>query len=87
MPKFTLVCDHSCDLDTHIVKHEFTAEHIYDVVEQFEMFLRGAGYVFNGTLDFIDDNLQDDVGHSPAYYDFDRNKPIHEWTAVRRGEE
>lgn len=69
MPKFTLVCDHSCDLDTHVVTHTFTAEHIDDVVSQFEFFLKGAGYYPQGELGFIDE-----VQHSHFYFDTGRNK-------------
>lgn len=54
MPKFTLVCDHSCDLDTHVVSHQFNADTYWEVIEQFEMFLKGAGYVFDGQLDLVD---------------------------------
>ena len=70
MPKFTLVCDHSCDLDTHVVTHQFNAETYWEVLEQFEMFLKGAGYNFDGHLDIV----QDEVVHSDHYYDINRNR-------------
>lgn len=70
MPKFTLVCDHSCDLDTHVVTHQFDAEDIYEVIEQFEFFLKGAGYYPPGTLDFA----IEETDHSHHYFDKDRNK-------------
>jgi hypothetical protein len=54
MPKFKLICDHSCDLDTHVVTHEFDAEYIGDVLDQFKHFLRGAGYYFDGEIDIVD---------------------------------
>lgn len=69
MPKFKLICDHSCDLDTHVVTHEFDAEYLYDVIEQFQMFLKGAGYQFDGDLDIIEDRTK----HSQHYFDKDRN--------------
>ena len=72
MPKFTLICDHSNNLDTHVVKHEFTSEHIYDVLDNFQMFLKGAGYVFDGDIDIVTDDLQ--------------NLFEDEWTAVRRAD-
>ena len=53
MPRFTLICDHSCDLDTHIVTHEFNAENLFDVVDNIDMFLKGAGYVYKGNLEFV----------------------------------
>jgi hypothetical protein len=36
-------------------KIEFEAETLTDILEQFEMFLRGCGYVFDGQLDIVDD--------------------------------
>ena len=76
MPKFTLVCDHSCDLDTHVVTHQFNAEHIDDVIMNMESFLRGAGYFFDGQL-MIDDpkEVQIDLSsHSQHYFDTGRNR-------------
>lgn len=72
MPKFTFICDHSYDLDTHVVRHEFSADQLYDVVEQFEMFLKGAGYSFKGNVDIVDYN--ENTKHSPHYFDKDRNR-------------
>lgn len=69
MPRFTLICDHSCDLDTHIVTHEFNAEYLYDVVDNIDMFLKGAGYVYKGNLEFVEQEQ-----HSKHYYDGDRNR-------------
>lgn len=80
MPKFTLICDHSCALDTHIVRHEFSAETYWEVIEQFEMFLKGAGYSFDGMLDIVDPidetmvTLDLPEQHSPHYFDTERNK-------------
>jgi hypothetical protein len=67
MTKFTLVCDHSCDLDTHVVTHEFNAEYLPDVLMNLEQFLRGAGYIFDGNLTIEDP-------HSEHYYDTERNR-------------
>lgn len=84
MPRFTLICDHSCDLDTHIVTHEFNAEHLYDVVDNIDMFLKGAGYVYKGNLEFVEHEAvgagtNTEFGgagnkHSQYYYDGDRNR-------------
>jgi hypothetical protein len=67
MTKFTLVCDHSCDLDTHVVTHEFNAEYLPDVLMNLEQFLRGAGYIFDGQLTI-------EAPHSKHYYDTERNR-------------
>ena len=36
-------------------KIEFEAESLSSILEQFEMFLRGCGYVFDGQLDIVND--------------------------------
>lgn len=88
MPKFTFICDHSCDLDTHVVTHQFNAETYWEVIEQFEMFLKGAGYSFDGAVGIIPpvEDYSDYGGgstladypefskHSSHYFDKDRNK-------------
>ena len=68
MPRFTLICDHSCDLDTHIVTHEFNAENLFDVVDNIDMFLKGAGYVYKGNLEFVEQETP-----SKHYFEPDRN--------------
>ena len=35
---------------------EFNSEYLYDVIENFEMFLRGCGFHFNGHLDFVQED-------------------------------
>ncbi len=81
MTKFTLVCDHSCDLDTHVVTHEFNAEYLPDVLMNIEQFLRGAGYIFDGVLEITnpDEYLtkpEDDelISKSHHYFDTGRNR-------------
>ena len=51
MPKFTLICDHGNEKTTV----EFEKEFLPEVLENFENFLRGSGYHFDGTLDFVND--------------------------------
>ena len=80
MPRFKLICDHSCDLDTHVVTHQFNAETYWEVIEQFEMFLKGAGYSFDGSLDLVehvnlDQATLDELSkHSDHYFDINRNR-------------
>ena len=38
---------------TETIKLEVEAVHISDILESFERFLRGAGFVFEGQLDFV----------------------------------
>jgi hypothetical protein len=37
-----------------VTSKEFDAEYLYEVLEEFENFLRGCGYVFRGQLDFVE---------------------------------
>lgn len=72
MPKFTLMCEHLSPMNDSVEsKHvvEFNKESLNDVLEQFEFFLRGSGFYFNGNLDFVDDvNVQID---EPSDFPFD----------------
>jgi hypothetical protein len=59
MPKFTFICedDPMPFSESVITKRtiEFEAVQLSDVVAEFELFLRGAGFNPSGTLDFVDD--------------------------------
>jgi hypothetical protein len=64
MPKFTFIAEHKDLYGGHAgnkITHEFEAENLSDVLENFECFIRGAGYVVEGTLDFVDVESTDDV--------------------------
>lgn len=75
MQRFKLVCDNSCDLDTHIVTHEFTAENLSEVLMNLDMFLKGVGYVYDGSLIIEDEPIKLDPiqNHSDHYY-INRNR-------------
>lgn len=81
MPKFTLIGEHT-DLQQNPngskVIHEFHCDFLPEVLEHFQLFLRGCGFNPNGTLDFIPDEeyygKPDDVQHSEFYFDIERNK-------------
>lgn len=65
MPKYKLICDHSCDLDTHITTHEFTAMTLDEVLENMKYFLMGAGFTWiDGELQFVNDDPIIDAPHS-----------------------
>jgi hypothetical protein len=54
MPKFKFVCDHSNQfVDELLVVQECKVESLPEVLENFEMFLRGCGYHFDGVLDIV----------------------------------
>jgi hypothetical protein len=59
MPKFTFICeDDPMPFSESVVTKrtvEFDAVQINDVVSEFELFLRGAGFNPQGVLDFVDE--------------------------------
>lgn len=48
--KFTLICEHE---EGDVVTHEFEKEFLNDVLNRMHDFLKGCGYVFDGTLDIV----------------------------------
>lgn len=44
--------------DDIVTTKEFDTEYLFDVLERFEEFLKGCGYHFNGTLDFVDEDAE-----------------------------
>ena len=74
MPKFTLIAEHE---DNKKITYEFHEDYLPDVLLQMEMFLRGTGYFFDGTLEFVNNEYSDAEGaefHSKYYFDTERNK-------------
>ncbi len=88
MPKFKLICDHSNSfVDEQAITYDFKAEYLPDVLQNIELFLKGAGFIFDGVLDivpteeFYGDGAGTDVEfggagniHSQHYFDTERNK-------------
>jgi len=59
------------------ITHEFEADTIEEICAQFEDFLRGAGYYFEGHLDFVDDCPVDkDVEDNKKWTDFHTIAPL-----------
>ena len=52
---------------------EFSTDTLPDVLEHFEMFIRGCGFYPSGTLDFVEEN-------------YDEPEEEHEWTKTLRGD-
>jgi len=73
MSKFTFICeDDPMPFSDGIVSKktvEFNGESLDDIISEFEMFLKGCGFQFNGQLDFV-------VNHSD---DFDYSELSPEW--------
>jgi hypothetical protein len=60
---------------------EFNADTLSSVLEQFELFLRGAGFYTSGTLDFVDEDGCEEWHNE----EFDTpQKETHEWTQTLR---
>jgi len=76
MPKFTLIAEHKDMFGAPLTKitHEFDYDYLGDVLENIDLFLRGAGYLPTGTLDYVEEEPVDDVQHSEFYFDTERNK-------------
>lgn len=71
MPKFTLIAedtDISGKLTGSKSSREFHAEQLEDVIVDFEIFLRGAGYYFRGNLDITYDKLEEIDSAKPFDY-------------------
>ena len=66
---------------------EFSTDTLPDVVEHFEMFIRGCGFHPSGTLDFIPDEEYYGDGHEgmgSTLDDYPELKEEHEWTQTLR---
>jgi hypothetical protein len=84
--KYTLIAED--EFEGAITTREFTADYLPDVLSEVELFLKGAGFVFNGNLDFVNDfeneppewntpewdTPQEDIAHDESYFDTQRNK-------------
>ena len=53
---------------------EFSADSLPDILEHFEMFLRGSGFHFSGTLDFVPDEEYEMPQFEPAAEEYDDNE-------------
>lgn len=86
MPKFTFICEHQDFYgkpNGHKATAEFTVDTLDNVLENFDLFLRGAGFmpppgILDYTVDEFSDHgggsLPDPVVHSEYYFDTERNK-------------
>jgi hypothetical protein len=72
MNRFTFICDQDGVENTMT----FECETWDDAVLNFELFLRGAGYVFNehATLQMVEPEAKTPEAKSMHYYSFERNR-------------
>ena len=61
---------------------EFSADSLPDILQHFEMFLRGSGFHPSGTLDFVD---EDDTKFEPDE-EYHNDLEEHEWTKTLRND-
>ena len=55
MPNFTFTCQHDSG---ETITFETNKEFLYDVISDFEMFLKGSGFVFDDQLDLVSERVQ-----------------------------
>lgn len=82
MPKFTLIGEHT-DLqgnpDGSKMTYEFHCDYLPEVLEHFQLFIRGCGFVPDGTLDFVPDDAEVSVTQAgidalAAFYGYTRGE-------------
>lgn len=68
MARYTFTCEHfdynnftGDELDNVASKHttEFRADDLTTMLENFELFLRGAGFVFDGVIDVVNPDAEE----------------------------
>ncbi len=70
--KFKLVCEYE---EGDLVTHEFNKELLSDVLMRMQDFLKGCGYVFDGTLDIVpEDEMFPPVQIDSQDIDFNENQ-------------
>lgn len=59
--KFKLICEHE---EGDVITHEFNKVLLSDVIMRMQDFLKGCGYVFDGTLDIVEEEtfVESDTG-------------------------
>jgi hypothetical protein len=54
MPNFTFICEYDSG---ERITYETSKDYLPDVITDFQMFLKGAGYSFDGELDFREEEV------------------------------
>ena len=88
MPKFTFICDHNDDIgDGPVITYETERLFIEDVLSDFQDFLKGCGFVFDGDVQIVEEETwhpwNADVGLGPTEEEKDdmRGDNVMDWTA------
>ena len=91
MSKFTFICQEESMPFVHSIQSkrtvEFNAETLDSILNEFEMFLRGAGFHFNGQLDIVnvDEWNEDNDGieeYETPQFQFDEEEIKKRWDAT-----
>jgi len=61
---------------------EFSADTLSDILQHFEMFIRGSGFHPTGTLDYVNDFEEPHEWHTPEFET--PQEPVHDWTQTLR---
>ena len=71
-----------------VITHQFEGDSLETLLSNFQDFLKGAGFYFDGNVDIVKDDdwdtapisidisEEEDTEHSKYYYDTDRNKQM-----------
>jgi hypothetical protein len=90
MTKYTLIAEHTELYTGNTISkstHEFEVDGLMDVVENVELFLKGAGFVFDGFLDIVP--VEEDSPPEWTTEEWDtpqEDAELHEWTRVHRAD-
>ena len=81
MSKFTFVCQEEAMPFADVVSSkrtvEFSADTLNQIMDEFQNFLRGCGFYFDGQLDFVSD---EEIVYQSKEVDFDfSNIPQNNW--------
>jgi hypothetical protein len=63
--KYTLIAED--EFGGSKTTREFEADYLPDVLTEVELFLKGAGFVFNGNLDFVNDFENEPEWQTPEW--------------------
>ena len=77
MPKFTLIAEH---FGAHKITYEFNQDFLPEVLDNVELFLRGAGYVPNGVLQFVEEET---YTTDPDYADFGGGSTLADYPEIK----
>ena len=79
MPKFTFICEHETPFKPGVsvakITYQSDREVLDEVIEDFQDFIRGCGYYFEGNLQVVENEIFiEETQHNDYYYDTDRNR-------------